>query len=253
MMSRAFAVLLTFALASTVGGGWIYDGTGRVSSDADAVGRAQPLRSDAPWTDHRRQEWERALPASHEPLSGFDDPCFTVRVKAQQGLYGYPADIFPGMVPESVIGDDGADSPSLFRGLREVVCRERPHLQFLRSSFDWAAQGSLASTHRVDVLCSVIAPPPVAMDSAYGRLREMTCNPPPRSGVQSLSLSFTCEGRLIGLQEGDAENGLLSDLVRLMLFMEQRHHASTTTLRDQCGELDGLTGHFRSNAVIAGL
>jgi hypothetical protein len=186
-------------------------------------------------------------------LQGFDDPCFTVRVKAQQGLYGYPADLFPVMVPESVIGDDDADSPSLFRGLREVVCRERPHLQFLRSSIDRTAQGSRASSHRVDVLCSVIEPPPVATDSAYSILREMTCNPPPRPGVQALSLSFTCEGRLIGLQEGDAENGYLSDLVRLMLFVEQRHHASTIALRAQCGELDGLTGRFRSNAVIAAL
>jgi hypothetical protein len=99
----------------------------------------------------------------------------------------------------------------------------------------------------------VIEPPPVATDSAYSILREMTCNPPPRPGVQALSLSFTCEGRLIGLQEGDAENGYLSDLVRLMLFMEQRHHASTIALRAQCGELDGLTGRFRSNAVIAAL
>lgn len=253
MISRVVAVLLTVALASTVGGAWIYDGTGRGGSDADAVGRVQPLRSDAPWADHRRQEWERALPASHEPLQGFDDPCFTVRVKAQQGLYGYPADLFPGMVPESVIGDDDADSPSLFRGLREVVCRERPHLQFLRSSFDWAAQGSLASAHRVDVLCSVIEPPPVAKDSAYSMLREMTCNPPPRPGVQSLSLSFTCEGRLIGLQKGDAADGSVSDLVRLMLFMEQRHHAAATALRDRCGELDGLTGHWRRGAGSAAL
>jgi len=81
----------------------------------------------------------------------------------------------------------------------------------------------------------------------------MTCNSPPRPGMQALSLSFTCEGRLIGLQKGDAADGSVSDLVRLMLFMEQRHHASTTALRVQCGELDGLTGHFRSNAVIAAL
>jgi len=253
MISRVVAVLLTVALASTVGGAWIYDGTGRGGSDADAVGRAQPLRSDAPWADHRRQEWERALPASHEPLSGFDDPCFTVRVKAQQGLYGYPADLFPGMVPESAIGDDDAGSPSLLRGLREVVCRERPHLQFLRSSLDRAAQGSRASSHRVDVLCSVIEPPPVATDSAYSILREMICNPPPRPGMQALSLSFTCEGRLIGLQKGDAADGSVSDLVRLMLFMEQRHHASTTALRVQCGELDGLTGHWRRGAGPAAL
>ena len=46
MMSRVVAVLLTVALASTVGGAWIYDGTGRGSSDADAVGRAQLLRSE---------------------------------------------------------------------------------------------------------------------------------------------------------------------------------------------------------------
>ncbi len=210
-----------------------------------------------------RWDWDASLPPAQEPLSGADDPCYRVRHRATYGRYGYPRDRLNEWVPEEPVREDGAVAPIAYRELREAVCSPEATARhgFLRQTFEWRGYAPLAPAHHWDRHCSVIAMASASREptNGYEVLRDMACaSAAPSRGLKPLSKSFACDGRLRSAEgvliaavpdrhAHGVDDAYLGDLVRLMLFMEQRK--GVTASHHDCGEFDGVTGGWRPRTV----